>query len=206
MKTLELFSGSKSFSKVASKLGHETFTSDYVDSYGPDYCVDIMDFDYDKVPYIPDIIWASPPCTAFSVAAIGKNWNKDYTPKHERAVEGLKIVRQTLRIIAHYQKINPDIIYFIENPRGMLRKLSVMDGVFGVRHTVSYCQYGDTRQKPTDIWTNAKWVPRPMCSPGSDCHIAAPRGSKTGTQGLKTDYERSMIPEQLFYEIFEQII
>jgi len=137
------------------------------------------------------------------VAAIGKNWNKDYTPKHERAIEGMEIVEKTIEIIEYYRKLNPNLIYFIENPRGMLRKLPVMDGI--PRNTVTYCQYGDTRQKPTDIWTNSDWMPRPMCSPGSKCHVAAPRGSRTGTQGLKTDYERSMIPEELFKEILAQI-
>lgn len=31
------------------------------------------------------------------------------------------------------------------------------------------------------------------------------KGSKTGTQGLKNDIERSRIPPKLFYEIFENI-
>jgi hypothetical protein len=32
-------------------------------------------------------------------------------------------------------------------------------------------------------------------------HEAAPRGSKTGTQGLKNNYERSKVPEELCYDI-----
>ena len=50
--------------------------------------------------------------------------------------------------------------------------------------------------KPTDIWTNLNWTPREMCKNGNkDCHHQpAPRGSSTGTQGLKGAYERSMIP------------
>ncbi|MCK9461602.1 MAG: DNA cytosine methyltransferase [Proteobacteria bacterium] len=203
MRTLELFSGSKSFSQVAGKRGHEVFTSDYISEYDSDYCVDVMEFDYKKIPYIPDVIWASPPCTAFSVAAIGKNWNRDYTPKHERAELGLRIVAKTIEIIKYYQKLNPSLIYFIENPRGMLRKLPIMNEFN--RNTVTYCQYGDTRMKPTDIWSNSQWTPRPMCKNGDPCHVSAPRGSRTGTQGLKTDYERSMIPSQLFEEIFDKL-
>jgi hypothetical protein len=67
------------------------------------------------------------------------------------------------------------------------------------RHTVTYCSYGDTRMKPTDIWTNH---PNPnfkqMCFNGNkECHHeAAPRGSKTGTQGLKGNTERSIIPKR----------
>jgi len=59
--------------------------------------------------------------------------------------------------------------------------------------------------KPTDIWTNADWwTPRPMCRNGAPCHIAAPRGSKTGTQGIKGYKDRSRIPSELFEEIFNQ--
>ena len=46
--------------------------------------------------------------------------------------------------------------FFIENPRGLLRKMPFMRDL--MRHTVTYCQYGDTRMKPTDIWTNAPLV------------------------------------------------
>ena len=66
------------------------------------------------------------------------------------------------------------------------------------RYTVTYCQYGDSRMKPTDIWTNHPEPNfKPMCKNGASCHESAPRGSKTGTQGLKGSKERSVIPEQL---------
>ena len=66
------------------------------------------------------------------------------------------------------------------------------------RYTVTYCKYGDTRMKPTDIWTNFK-NPRfkKPCRNGDKCHTPAPRGSKNGTQGLKNAKERSIIPQQL---------
>ncbi len=72
------------------------------------------------------------------------------------------------------------------------------------RYTVTYCQYGDTRMKPTDIWTNhpnPKF--KPCCHNGDSCHIPAPRGSKTGTQGLKGSIERAIIPEQLCEHIVD---
>jgi len=74
------------------------------------------------------------------------------------------------------------------------------------RETVTYCQYGDSRMKPTDIWTNDMgWTPRPMCKNGDSCHTPAPRGSQTGTQGLKGNHERSKIPPQLCEEIIKSI-
>ena len=201
MKVLELFAGSRSFSKAAEAKGFEVFTSDYKDFEGIDYVCDILDFDVSKVPFKPDIIWASPPCTYFSVASIGKHWNKDNTPKSKQAEVGVKIVKKTIEIIEMFQ---PDY-FFIENPRGKLRKLDFMQE--WDRATVTYCQYGDTRMKPTDIWHNNRhWIPKPMCKNGDPCHESAPRGSRTGTQGLKGNYERSKVPEELCNDILDSII
>jgi hypothetical protein len=204
MKVLELFAGSRSVGKVAQKLSFDVYSSDIEQFGGIDYVTDILEFDVTKIPFKPDVIWASCPCTAFSVAAIGKNWTKvgdDYIPKNPRAEFGLKLVQKTLEIIEHF---NPTY-FFIENPRGMLRKMPIMADL--PRQGVTYCQYGDTRMKPTDIWTNStKWIPRPMCKNGDPCHVAAPRGSKTGTQGLKGAYERSKIPEDLCFEILKSCI
>ena len=212
MKVLELFAGSRSFSKVAEKMGMETFTSDYKPFEKIDYVVDILDFDESKVPFRPDVIWASPPCTYFSVASIGHHWNKDHTPKTDQAKLGVQIVQKTLDIIDMFQPKH----LFIENPRGKLRKLDVVKGI--PRTTVCYCQYGDTRLKPTDIWTdnladwfNKKgWKPRAMCNyrqKNCNCHHEkAPRGSKTGTQGLKGNYERGVVPYELCKEILKSCI
>ena len=208
MNVLELFAGSRSFSKVAEELGFKTFASDIKPFEKIDYVTNILEFDVDKVPFRPDVIWASPPCTYFSVASIGKHWNKDHTPKTLEAIVGCQIVRKTLEIINYFQ---PDF-FFIENPRGKLRKLSFMQKL--PRATVTYCQYGDTRMKPTDIWTNhlssndlfgdnklQGWFPKPICKNGDPCHVSAPRGSQTGTQGLKGNYERSVVPYELCKEI-----
>jgi hypothetical protein len=209
MKILELFAGSRSFSKVAEEMGHETFAVDINDFENIDYVTDILEFDYSKIPFKPDVIWASPPCTYFSVASIGKHWNKDHTPKTEQAKLGVRVVKKTIEIIEMFQ---PDY-FFVENPRGKLRKLGLFDGI-AERTTVTYCQYGDTRMKPTDIWTNflssndlfgdsklQGWLPKPICNNGDSCHVSAPRGSQTGTQGLKGNYNRSKVPYQLCKEI-----
>ena len=206
MKTLELFAGSRSFSKVAESYGFKTYTTDNQDFDKIDQVCDIFDFDLQKAIDIldgyPDIIWASPPCTYFSVASIGHHWNKDNTPKTKEAILGVKIVQKTIDIINELQPA----FWFIENQRGKLRKLDVVGGF--ARATVTYCSYGDIRMKPTDIWTNFHfWKPKPMCKNGNrECHHQpAPRGSQTGTQGLKGSYEKSKIPPALFEELFTQI-
>ena len=199
MKILELFAGSRSFSKQANRMGHETFTCDKEPFEGIDYVCDILEFDVSNVPFKPDIIWASPPCTGFSVAAIGHHWTGGkgaYIPNTETARLGIQLLERTLEII---EKFNPPI-WFLENPTGLMRKMPQLGGK--IRRTVTYCQYGDNRMKPTDIWTNyLEWKPRPICKNGAPCHEAAPRGSRTGTQGLKNNYERSKIPSALCEEI-----
>jgi hypothetical protein len=199
MKVLELFAGSCSFSNVAKEYGYETFTTDIKQFGQIDYVVDILDFDINRIPFWPDIIWASPPCTYFSVASIGKHWNADHTPKSKEATTGMAIVNKTKEII---NTLQPKY-FVIENPRGKLRKLDLLDNFNRV--TVTYCQYGDNRMKPTDLWHNLDWTPKPMCKNGMPCHVAAPRGSQTGTQGLKGNYERSKVPYELCKEILETI-
>ena len=209
MKVLELFAGSRSIGNVADDLGFETFSSDLMDFDKIDYSVDIRKFDVDVVPFIPDFIWCSPPCTYFSVASIGKHWNKDHTPKSENALLGVEFVQSTLNIINHFLKLNPNLVWYMENPRGKLRKLPVVEGL--ERTTVWYCKYLGKNAKPTDIWTNnlysafnqKGWIPREECHNGNkNCHHEyAPRGSKTGTQGLKGNYNRSKIPKELCLEV-----
>ena len=205
MKILELFAGSRSIGKAAEQLGFEVYSSDINAFKDINYVSDILQFDVSKVPFIPDVIWASPPCTFFSVASIGKHWNIDNTPKTENAKLGVTIVQKTIEIIKYFKELNANIIYFVENPRGKLRKLPVAN-YFDKMHTVTYCQYGDKRMKPTDIWTNSEnWKPREMCKNGDNCHVSAPRGSQTGTQGMANAYEKSKIPEELCKEILISI-
>ncbi len=210
LKTVELFSGTASFSRIALQNGMQIKTYDIAES--ADELVerthtkcDILDCSV-AYPMQPFMLWASPPCTTFSIASCSTHWTPDKQPKTDACLRGLAILHRTIEWISLYQPT----WWFIENPRGIMRK--VIDPIFKshcinpIRHTITYCQYGDTRMKPTDIWTNADWWnPRPMCKNGMPCHESAPRGSRTGTQGLKNNRARSVIPPELFQEIFEQL-
>ena len=203
MNILELFAGTASFSNAATK--HTTFTSDFDDQFETDYTVDIMKFDTKKVPFQPDVIWASPPCETFSVASLGHHWTGGkgaYTPKTQACLDGISRVEKTIEII---QELRPKY-WIIENPRGVLRKMPFMNGLGIYRYSVTYCQYGDGRMKPTDLWSNVPDLEfKPMCKNGDPCHAAAPRGSSTGTQGIKTYKDRSRIPAGLCESILRQL-
>lgn len=151
----------------------------------------------------PDVIWASPDCTTFSIAAISHHRKKNpitgnLDPVSPYAQFCDRVDKHCIELI---KELNPKF-WFIENPRGGMRKMDFMQDL--PRYTVTYCQYGDARMKPTDIWTNhpnPKF--KPCCHNGDSCHTPAPRGSKTGTQGLKNSIDRSRIPEQLCEHIVD---
>ena len=205
LNVVEGFAGSKIFSIVAAEHGAKTFTMDNNSAFNCDLTKSILDTSPLDIPFRPLVMWFSPPCTGFSVASIGTHWTGGkgaYIPKTKVAEQAQKHVKAALSLIDYFKPK----YWYIENPRGVLRKMPFMQNL-PRRVTVTYCQYGDNRMKPTDIWTNDMEIQfRPMCKNGDPCHEAAPRGSKTGTQGLKGNYERSKLPRELCEEIIKSIL
>lgn len=201
MKVLELFAGTRSIGKAFESRGHEVFSVEWdKDFENIDLYADISQITADDILSKfgrPDVIWASPDCSTFSIAEISHHRRKDEStgnldPVSDYAKFCDKVDKHVLELI---RELKPKF-YFIENPSGGMRKMTWMQGL--PRYTVTYCQYGDTRMKPTDIWTNHPDPHfKPMCKNGDPCHERAPRGSKTGTQGLKGSKQRSVIPEKL---------
>ena len=202
LKTVELNSGTESFSKVARELGHDTWTTDINPEFNPDYVGDMLKEEcqeeiFEQVKKA-DMVWMSPECTKWSLSAGNTYWTKFRMPKREDVYDSIKMM-MFCRFIADYC-VKHNKIFFIENPNG--RAVWIMDNQYLKR--CWYCQYGDTRAKPTNIWTNLNWTPKTCKNGNPNCHHeSAPRGSKTGTQGLKGSVDRSRIPPLLFKEIFE---
>lgn len=198
IKVLELFAGTRSIGKAFEKRGHKVFSVEWnKDFKNIDLYKDISELTAEEILEKfghPDVIWMSPDCTTFSIAAIShhrrkneENGNLDPVSDYAKFCD--EVDQHCLDLI---RKLNPSL-WFIENPRGGMRKMTWMKGL--PRYTVTYCQYGDNRMKPTDIWTNhpnPKF--KPPCHNGDPCHEPAPRGSKTGTQGLNGSVLRSVIP------------
>lgn len=200
MRILDLFAGTGSATKAFEDAGHEVIKVE-LDTYFEAHERNIMELtaSYLREKYGEfDFIWASPPCTTWSIASCGHHW-KNGKPS-EKALAAIEMVQHTLYLI---HDLKPKA-WLIENPRGLLRKQEMMQEF--PRFTITYCQYGDTRMKPTDLWGYLpNWTPRAMCKNGDKCHETAPRGAKTGTQGLKGAKTRSMIAPQLSKEIHEAI-
>jgi len=197
MKVLELFCGTKSFSNVAKEYGHEVFTVDFNPKFKPDLVCDILYFNRSMLNgFKPDVIWASPPCETFSMC--GHNYYMGY-PTNSKCYIGLALVYRTIEII---RDLKPKY-WFIENPRAGLRSVWFMKPL--PRYTVSYCQYGMDRMKPTDIWSNLEGWDAKCCKNGDSCHEPAPRGSKTGTQGEKNSEIRGVVPRELCEELISKL-
>lgn len=206
MKLLELFAGTRSVSKQFERAGFETFTIDWdrqhpnINWYtdiGKITAADILErFGQ------PQIIWASPDCTTYSVAGISHHREREANGNLKAISDYAKFCDQVNRnMVKLIRDLNP-VYYFIENPRGALRKMEFMSGL--PRYTTGYCQYGERRQKPTDIWTNHPNPGfKPLCKAGAPCHEAAPRGAQTGSQRIKDKVEKAKIPVLLCQHILE---
>lgn len=137
-----------------------------------------------------DLIWASPPCECFSVASMGTHWVGGplvYRPADDETRAAVDLVRTTLAKIA----LAAPTYWAVENPTGHLRNVIGRPTI----GTTWWCQWEDERAKPTDLWGRIprSMLPLPTCRNGEGDHAAAPRGSKSGTQG-RAGADRGRIP------------
>ena len=159
IKMFELFKGTGSIGKVAKKLGFDVVSLDFDPIFTPTIETDILKWDYKKWAkdnnFYPSYIWASPSCNTYSPLAYPRKERDSQTaePFSDRAKLGTKILYKTLEIIKYFQSENPNMLYTIENPRGMMRKDPKMKKLPNME-TALYCVYGDIKPKPTNFWSN----------------------------------------------------
>jgi len=198
MNILELFAGEGGERRRAriEARGHTFVTEDIDPRFGCTRTRDAMTLTHKDVEGF-DFVWASLPCECYSVASIGHHWtggHRAYIPKTEAARQSLGLAEHVVGLLRNLPA------WRIENPRGVLRKLPVMAGL--PRETITYCRYGDTRMKPTDLWgVTPGWIPRTMCHNGHPDHERAPRGARTGTQGIKGAAARAIVPWPVWEEM-----
>ena len=131
MKVLELFAGTRSIGKAFEAKGHEVFSVEWDKSFEDiDLYEDIMKVTAEDILEKfgkPDVIWASPDCTTFSIAAISHHRRKNpetgsLDPVSEYAKFCDALDQHVLRLIT---ALAPKY-WFIENPRGGMRKMTWM--------------------------------------------------------------------------------
>ncbi len=165
---LELFSGTGSIGKAFREAGWEVVSLDMDPKARATITADFMEWSWCEFGTTHfDSIWASPPCTEYSVAKT--------TGKPRDMEKADKIVQRTLECIQYFMPKT----WFMENPQtGYLKGRAVVEGL---RYKdVSYCTFGFPYKKATRIWSNSEWQPLPMCTRSCPCE-----GSKeTGTHPM----------------------
>ena len=77
MKMLDLFSGLGGASQAMGEDPNwEVTTVDFKEKFEPDICADVLDLGPRDFKEDYDLIWASPPCTYFTIARIWDYWTK----------------------------------------------------------------------------------------------------------------------------------
>ena len=162
---LELFSGTGSVGKAFAEAGWDVISLDMDPKSNATVTADFMQWDWSEFrPSHFDCIWASPPCTEYSIA-------KTTGPPRDME-KADKIAQRTLDCI---KDLKPKV-WFFENPQtGYLKGRRVVEGL---RYKdASYCVWGFDYRKHTRIWSNADdWEPRPMCTRANPCELSRETG------------------------------
>lgn len=197
---IDLFAGLGGFSAAFEDAEEwDVITVEIDPDHNPDIRADILDLTHRDLPE-PDVVLASPPCTAFSMAASGTHLDSDGRPVSEWGATSLELVHHTVGLI---KALDPEW-WLLENPMGgMRRELGEPDA------HVWWCQYGSSRAKPTDLWGRIppSFDAKRCYNGNGDCHHeSAPRGSHSGTQSNELDAsERARIPYELSKTILEAV-
>ena len=128
MYILELCCGWKSVTDVfVSEHGWDSTTVDILPKFKPTILADMTKWDYRsyyRAHPPPDVIWASPPCRTFTVQAWGMHRDGGGGAISSDGESGDACVRACLECIGYCLRLNPNLIYFVENPLyGAFRKL-----------------------------------------------------------------------------------
>lgn len=195
---LDLFAGAGGFSAAfAGSDDWELVTVDIEERFNPDIRADVMDLRPEDLP-AADVVLASPPCNCFSKAsAWQEHWADNGDPQTDHARASVALVHHTLGLV---HAIAPKY-WFIENPVGHLRRF------FGApTGTVTYCQYGTTYQKPTDLWGEHPPMTYRRCQAGAYCHEHGSLEDEREDRPLPRDSaERAKVPRELSESIREAI-
>lgn len=187
MRILDLCSGTHSIERALDKT-HDITRVDIDPKHNPSICVDIRNWDFKKSfpkRYF-DVIWASPPCTEYSMA-------KSTGVRNLRLADS--IVKRCLVIIEYFQPRE----WFLENPggAGLLHRRPFMKKLNKFKNECCYCKYGHPFRKRTDIWSN-KTLNLEMCYTSTPCKFIQKYGKHIHwIEGSVNFHKRNQIPPKL---------
>ena len=134
---LELCCGSKSVSKYFIAQGWVCVTVDVDPKFEPTLFEDVRNIDPPNTWKAGsfDVVWASPPCTFFSIA-------RTRAPRDFRTAD--QIVLACCDIIRHLvSDPTKNVFWFMENPAtGYLKTRWYMQEFEAEKKTLCYCKYG----------------------------------------------------------------
>jgi hypothetical protein len=212
LRVLDLCCGTGSVRQAVERIFGRTHRIVYVGvdverRFEPTVVADVRSWDHaSQLPTLfgrgrIDIVWASPPCTHYSVAQTSVPYDK----RNFRLADS--IVRACLRIVA----LTRPRMWFMENPgTGYLKTRPVVAGIEHLRRRCTYCMYGFPYRKITDIWTNVD-VELKQCVKGSLCRYARrgclhPATAQSGTGRMLNSGSRAsvsyQVPPRLMRELF----
>ena len=190
MKILELFSGTGEFSRIAKEQGHEVFTIDNNPKCKPDLCKDILKLKISDLPFKPDFIWASPPCT-------------DYSHAKRTGVSYIELSNSfVIKTISLILALNPKY-WIIENPQTGTLKFQYFISELPFSD-VDYCQYGKTFRKRTRLWNNFSFKGK-LCNCVGKHKDSCGNGRSKYTEKKFSAYDKGSIPKELTLEILREV-
>lgn len=237
LRVVDLFCGMKGWAAPFIKRGHDVVTLDNDPRFEPDLCMDVREFAedpamylksvrpewFEKAPYpwnCADICLMSPPCQGFSMAGKTARWlHVERDLGYRDPYYGPRVPITAAASLA-CELVNAGLMassmmqpkyWWLENPQGGLQTMKFMTDLIeyeaASQTTVTYCQYGEDRMKPTTLWGHwpETWKPKPRCYNGDPCHVEARRGAKTGTQGVKGAAARAEIPYKLALSVCKAV-
>ena len=142
MKVLELFAGTRSIGKAFEAAGHEVYSVEWSKDFeNIDWYEDIGKITAQDIIERfgrPDVIWASPDCTSYSLAAISHHRIKEADGNLAPMTDYAKFCDNVnSHVIDLIKELNPTY-FFIENPRGGLCNMWFMRDI--PKHLVTYCK------------------------------------------------------------------
>ncbi len=105
IKVAEFFAGSRSVGNAAEAKGMEVFSIDWQPFPKIDWVGDVEDMKISDVPFVPDVVWGSPDCTTYTIAAISTHRNGT-EPKSDYAKKCDSVNQHFLAMIEQWLLIN----------------------------------------------------------------------------------------------------